>query len=90
MSCNRVIDDLSLSCVCSTLTSPSVAEPELVGAELFWLEPKPIFLGRLRLLFFASEKPNDLKIFIFHCILYIFLYNVLVGDKFRLIEPVFY
>ena len=31
-----------------------VAEP--VGAKIFWLEPEPIFLGRLRLLFWASEK----------------------------------
>ena len=46
------------------------------GADLkLELEPKPIFLGRLRLLFLASEKQNDLKMFIFHCILYIFLYN---------------
>ena len=33
-----------------------VAEPEPVGAKIFWLEPEPIFLGRLRLLFLASEK----------------------------------
>ena len=48
------------------------------------------FFGSAPPTFLTSEKPNDLKIFIFHCILYIFLYNVLVGDKFRLIEPVFY
>ena len=51
----------------------SVAEPEPVGAEVFWLEPDQIFLGRLRLFFLASEKQNDLKMLIFHCILYIFL-----------------
>ena len=46
------------------------------GADLkFELEPEPIFLGRLRLLFLASEKRNYLKMFFFHCILYIFLYN---------------
>ena len=37
----------------------SVAEPEPVGAEVFWLEPEPIFLGRLRLLFLASEKRDN-------------------------------
>ena len=52
-----------------------VAEPEPVGAKIFWLEPEPIFLGRLRLLFLTSEKQNDLKMFIFNCILYIFLHN---------------
>ena len=43
----------------------------------FWLEPEPIFLGWLRPLFLASEKQNDLMMFIFHCIplLNIFLYN---------------
>ena len=34
----------------------SVAEPEPVGAEVFWLEPEPIFWGRLRHLFLTSEK----------------------------------
>ena len=63
----------------------SVVEPEPVGAEVFLakagadlkfeLEPEPIFLGRLRLLFLASEKRNYLKMFFFHCILDIFLYN---------------
>ena len=54
----------------------------LAGADLnlkFELEPEPISLGRLRLLFLASEKRNDLKIFIFLCIRYIFLYNKLYG-----------
>ena len=57
----------------------SVAEP--VGAEVFRLEPdpEPIFLGRLRILFLPSEKQNDLKMFIFHCTLYIFLYNKQYG-----------
>ena len=41
----------------------------------FELEPESNFLGQLRLLFLASEKQNDLKMFIFHCTLYIFLYN---------------
>ena len=46
------------------------------GADLkFELEPEPIFLGRLRLLFLASEKRNYLKMFFFHCILDILLYN---------------
>ena len=46
------------------------------GADLkFELEPEPKIMGRLQLLFFASEKRNDLKIFIVHRILYIFLYN---------------
>ena len=46
------------------------------GADLkFELQPEPIFLGRLRLLFFASEKRNDLKMLIVHCLLYIVLYN---------------
>ena len=50
------------------------------GADLkFELEPEPQSMGRLQLLFFASEKRNDLKIFIVHRILYryryIFLYN---------------
>ena len=34
----------------------------------FKLEPESIFLGWLRLLFLASEKRNDLKMYIFHCI----------------------
>ena len=38
-------------------------------------EPEPNFLGRLRLFFLAIEKQNDLKMFIFHRIIYIFLYN---------------
>ena len=47
-----------------------------VGADIkFELEPEPIFVGRFRLLLLASEKQNDLKMLIFHCILYIFLYN---------------
>ena len=49
------------------------------GADLkFELDPEPIFLGRLRLLFLASEKQNDLKMITFHCmytVLYIFLHN---------------
>ena len=46
------------------------------GADLkFELEPESIFLDRLRLLFLVSKKRNDFKILIFHCILYIFLYN---------------
>ena len=46
------------------------------GADLnSQLEPIPVpvpILGRLRLLFLASEKRNDLKMFI---VMYIFLYN---------------
>ena len=33
-------------------------------------EPEPIFLGRLRQIFGISEKQNDLRMFIFHCIHY--------------------
>ena len=44
------------------------------GADLKF-ELEPIFLGRLWLLFVASEKQNDLKMLFFHCIVYIFLYN---------------
>ena len=49
------------------------------------------FFGSAPPAFLTSEKPYDLKIFIFHCILYILLYNesYLLGTKFRLIEPVF-
>ena len=37
------------------------------------LKPEPTFLGRLQLLFWQLKNYNDLKLFIFHCILYIFL-----------------
>ena len=56
----------------------SVAEPEPVGAEIFRLEPEPRFFGWSRSRFFwiylgsflASEKQDDLKVFIFHCTVY--------------------
>ena len=61
----------------SLLRSRSRSEPRFfwagAGANLkFELEPEPepIFLGRLRLIFGISEKQNDLRMFIFHCIHY--------------------
>ena len=54
----------------------SVAEPEPVGAEVFWLEPEPIknlswsrsrYFGSAPAPCFANEKRNDLKMLIVHC-----------------------
>ena len=70
------------------ITETSVAEPEPVGDEAFLagagadlkfeLEPEPKFCVGSGFFFLASEKRNDLKVLIVHCIgtvLYIFLYN---------------
>ena len=57
----------------------SQSEPRFSGRSRFkiWAGARYDFLGRLRLLYLASEKKNDLKMFIFHCIpvLYIVLHN---------------
>ena len=48
------------------------------GADLkFELEPGPIFLGRLRLLYFGKWKKNDLRMLIFHCIYFCIVIFVL-------------
>ena len=66
----------------AVLRSRSQSEPRflIAGAGTYLKfelepEPEPILLGRLHLLFLASETQNDLKMFIFHCILYIFFNN---------------
>ena len=57
----------------AVLRSRSRSEPRFFG----WSRSR-FFLGRLRLPFMASENQNDLKMFVFHCILYVFLYNNLL------------
>ena len=59
----------------STAIECSVAEPEPVGAEVLLAGAGADFFGSAPATFLASEKRNDLNMFIFLCILYIFLYN---------------
>ena len=68
----------------------SSAEP--VGAEVFlagaWADLKfeleqDLIFGSAPAPFFASEKRNDLKMFIVHCILFIFLYKKIINTGSR-------
>ena len=62
--------------ICPVLRIPSRSFLAGAGADLkFDLDSEQIFWGRLRLLLLASEKRNDLRMFVFLCELYTFIYK---------------